>query len=171
MSDETKSGDGSPRGGGPALGAGTPLGPPPRVSLPGARRPTSAGPASRGGGARDPVDSGDRRPTDAEVPPADAIDPELARVLQEDDDAASVDASIDIEEAGTSGRRRRGRRPRTNINLDALGIDLNLPPTSPRVTAAGHASKFVMENEIPNKQIQGCDIILRREHYGAPGTA
>ena len=28
-----------------------------------------------------------------------------------------------------------------------------------------------MENEIPDDQIQGCDIILRREHYGAPGTA
>ena len=34
-----------------------------------------------------------------------------------------------------------------------------------------HASKFVMESKIPDDQIQGCDIILRREHYGAPGTA
>ena len=88
MSEETKSGDGSPRGTGPVLGAATPLGPPPRVSLPGARRPTSAGPAVGGGGARDADDSGGRRPTDAEVPPADEIDPELARVLREEDNAA-----------------------------------------------------------------------------------
>ena len=172
MSDETKRGDGSPRGGAAASSAaGTPLPPPPRVSLPGGRGPPSAGPAGRSGAARDSDGGGGLLPTDAEVLPEDAIDPELARALRERDDEDSVAESIDIEAATSDRRRRRGRRPRSNIDLDALGIALDLPPSSPRVTAAGHASKFVMESEIPDDQIQGCDIILRREHYGAPGTA
>ena len=77
MSEETKSGDGSPRGTGPVLGAATPLGPPPRVSLPGARRPTSAGPAASSSSARDPEDGGGRRLTDTAVLPESSIDPEV----------------------------------------------------------------------------------------------
>ena len=139
------------------------------MSLPGGHGPPSAGPAGSDSSARDPVDRGGQGLTDTAVPPQDTIDAELARALREHDDGASLNKLIDIK-AATSGQRRRSRRPRTTIDLDALGIDLNLPPSSPRVTAAGHASKFAMESEIPDDQIQGCDIILRQEHYDAPGT-
>ena len=50
MSNKLTSGDESPRAGAAAPGAATPLGPPPRVSLPGARIPTSAGPADSSDG-------------------------------------------------------------------------------------------------------------------------
>ena len=123
MSKETKTGDGTPRGGAAASAAArTPLGPPPRVSLTGGRGPPSAGPSDSSSSAQDPADGGDRRLTDTAVPPERAVDPEVARALRERDDEASLDGSIDIE-AVTSDRRRRGRRPRTNIDLDALGIE------------------------------------------------
>ena len=64
MSNELTSGDGSPRAGAAAPGAATPLGPPPRVSLPGARIPTSAGPAVSSNEVPDPEDGGGRRLTD-----------------------------------------------------------------------------------------------------------
>ena len=234
MSDETKSGEGSPRAGAAAPGAATPLGPPPRVSLPGARVPTSAGPADSSDGNPDPEDSGSRRPTDpAEVrsegtriaattpiggfvlPPStkvsgaadlagarrslptrdetrasggasdqddgrarpradpsevlgDGLDGSVAESHPFDDGDLSIDFSVGRGPALT--RRKARAKPTGRTIADALGINLNLPPSSPRVRTAGQSAKFVEEEDIPDEDIQGSDVILRKEHYGVPGT-
>ena len=120
------------------------------------------------GGASDPDDRRARPRADPSEVLGDGLDGSVAESHPFDDGDLSIDFSVGHGPALT---RRKARPKPTGRNIaNALGIDLNLPPSSPRVRTAGQSAKFVEEEDIPDEDIQGSDVILRKEHYGVPGT-
>ena len=51
-----------------------------------------------------------------------------------------------------------------------LGYNIGPDPTRKKMQSAGQKAKFVLQQDIPDEQIDDQDIILKKENYGTPGT-
>ena len=51
-----------------------------------------------------------------------------------------------------------------------LGHDLKVQVHLPKTTASDHRCKFALLDDIPDKDIQDQDVVLKKANYGTPGS-
>ena len=67
-------------------------------------------------------------------------------------------------------RRSQKKRPKGRGLSDVLGHDSKVQVHSPKITASDHRSKFALLDDIPDKDIQDQDVVLKKANYGTPGS-